>query len=69
MQTSKTTRKIIIILGILIMAVSLLADVIGIGANPGFGPRQTTGTVVGFILAGVGWFLNLKANRPSDQSD
>ena len=68
MQTSKSTRKIIIIVGIVILVVSLLADTIGLGKPP-FGLKQIIGTAAGVIIAGVGWFLNLKASRPSDQTD
>ena len=70
MKTSKTTAMIILIIGIGLLATSLLADVIGLGINPGFGPKQTTGTIVGVVIAGVGLFLWRKAkDPPSGQSD
>ncbi len=36
--------------GVLIVVVSLLADVIGLGSNPGFGPYQKSGVVAGLLL-------------------
>ena len=36
--------------GVLIVLVSLLADVIGLGSNPGFGPYQKSGVVAGLLF-------------------
>ena len=36
--------------GVLIVVVSLLADVIGLGSNPGFGPYQKSGVVAGLLF-------------------
>jgi len=70
MQTGKIASMIIIGIGIGFLAVSLLADVIGIGDDPGFGLQQTTGTIAGVVIAGVGLFLWRKAkDPPSDQPD
>ncbi len=46
--------------GLLILLVSLLADVIarlGIGLHEGFGPAQTLGTIVGLLVLVVGVWL------------
>jgi len=70
MKMGKTTAMIILIIGIGLLATSLLADVIGLGNNTGFGPKQTTGTIVGVVIAGVGLFFWRKAkDPPSDQPD
>ena len=36
--------------GVLIVVVSLQADVIGLGSNPGFGPYQKSGVVAGLLF-------------------
>jgi hypothetical protein len=41
---------LVLVIGIGLLVVSLLADVIGVGDNPGFGPQQTTGTIVAVII-------------------
>ncbi|MGI9543908.1 MAG: hypothetical protein ACR2MX_11655 [Cyclobacteriaceae bacterium] len=61
---------IILLIGVGLLACSLLADVIGIGYKEGFGLRQTIGTIVGVLITAVGSFLTLKAkDRPNDQPD
>ncbi len=44
-------------LGALVALVSVLADVLGIGGQPGFGYKQGAGFLVGIalIIAGVWW--------------
>jgi len=70
MKMGKTTAMIILIIGIVFLATSLLADVIGLGKDPGFGLQQTTGSIAGAVIAGVGLFLWRKAkDPPSDQPD
>jgi len=39
--------------GVLIVLVSLLADVIGLGSSPGFGRRHLYGVVAGLLLLAV----------------
>ena len=41
-------------LGVGLLAVSLLADVIGIGNDLCFGVKQTTGTIAGILIAFLG---------------
>lgn len=47
---------IVLVLGILLVLVSLLADVLGIGSG-GMGWRQITGAVVGVVVAIIGGVL------------
>jgi hypothetical protein len=56
----KTASIILLLVGIGLLVCSLLADVIGIGDDPGFGSQQTMGSVVGAVLTAVGLFLTLK---------
>ncbi|MBI4610175.1 MAG: hypothetical protein HY726_14345 [Candidatus Rokubacteria bacterium] len=46
--------------GVIVGAVSGLADLLGIGGARGFGWKQTVGVVVGLALIGLGWYLGRK---------
>jgi hypothetical protein len=58
---------VLLVVGIIVLVVSLLLDVIGIGSTPGFGWYQIAGTIVGIIVAIVGGVLMGKkqASPPS----
>ena len=57
----KTVGIIVLVVGIVILLLSVLADVFGLGGPaPGFGPRQIAGTIVGAVIAVVGLILTLK---------
>lgn len=43
------------VLGVLSILAAVLADVVGIGWNPGFGWKQTAALVVGLALLGGAW--------------
>ena len=60
-MTNKTGPVLVLVIGIGLLVVSLLADVIGVGDDPGFGSQQTMGTIVGVLIAAVGLYLTLKA--------
>ena len=63
MPGRKIAGSIIFILGFLGLIVSLLASVITVGPmgqNPGFGPIQITGTILGVIFIAVGSILTFK---------
>ena len=47
----------LLVIGVIILLLSLLATSIGIGGAPGFGYKQIAGTVVGAIIAIVGYVL------------
>ena len=47
----------LLVIGVIILLLSLLANSIGIGGAPGFGYKQIAGTVVGAIIAIVGYVL------------
>ncbi len=57
---NKTASRILLVVGIGLLLVSLLADVIGIGDDVGFGRQQMMGTAAGAIVAAIGLFLALK---------
>ena len=53
-------------IGLGLLAVSLLADVIGIGSGPGFGNLQITGIIVGAVLTAVGLVVTVKKKKDED---
>ncbi len=59
-MNKKTIGLILIIVGIIILLLSLLADTLGIGGTVTFGYKQTTGVIVGLVLAIIGFLLNRK---------
>lgn len=61
MATSKMASMVVLVIGIGLLVVSLLADFIGVGDDPGFGRQQTLGTIAGVIVSGIGLFLTLKS--------
>ena len=63
MPANKTASLLLLLVGVVLLAASLLADTIGIGDDPGFGRQQTMGTIAGAALAAVGLFLTLKDHR------
>lgn len=60
-MTQRQLAGIIVLIGVGLLAASLLADVIGIGDDPGFGSQQTMGTIAGVIIAFVGLTVIRKA--------
>lgn len=57
----RKTGWTLVVVGTLILAVSLLADVIGIGGGfPGIGQRQIAGAIAGGVLSGIGFLLPRK---------
>lgn len=46
--------KCVVVVGIILLAIGLLADVIGLGKDPGFGPQQTAVIVVGLVILVLG---------------
>ena len=57
---------VVLVLGVGLLLVSLLADVVGIGDNLGFGRQQTMGTVAGVVVIAIGAYLMKKNAGNSD---
>ena len=55
---SKRTQGIVLmVVGVMVVVLSLAADALGIGADPGIGWKQAVGALVGVIVVGVGaWY-------------
>jgi hypothetical protein len=58
---------ICLIVGIIILVLSLIADSVGVGGSPGFGWKQIVGAIVGVIIGIVGLILTFK-KQPSTTS-
>ena len=56
----KGLSLILIVIGIIILLVSLLADMIGIGGYPGVGYKQIIGAIVGAVISIIGLILYRK---------
>lgn len=62
-MSKKTISLVLIIGGMALLALSLGADLIGIGANPGMHWKQWSGTIVGTAAALAGlWLARAKPN-------
>ncbi len=60
MNGKKKVGIISLVVGTVILVLSLLADLIGIGFAPGFGGIQTAGTVVGACVVVVALLMTFK---------
>jgi hypothetical protein len=61
MAGKKTVSIVLIVAGIVILVLSLAADLVGLGgSNVVFGPQQIIGAVVGAIVTVVGLVLRLR---------
>jgi len=59
-MSNKLLSILLMVIGVLVLSGSLLADAIGIGREPGIGFFQIIGAVVGLVVALVGLWLFLK---------
>jgi hypothetical protein len=61
MGGNKTIGIVLLVVGIVVLALSLLTDALGLGDSASvFGPYQIAGTIVGVIVALVGLVLTLR---------
>jgi hypothetical protein len=60
MGGKKTVGIVLLVVGIVVLLLSLLADVVGLGGAPRFGSNQIAGVIVGAIVTVVGLVLTLK---------
>ena len=56
-MNNKQLGMVLLVIGVIVLLLSLLANVISTGAAPGFGYKQIIGTVVGVVLAIAGYVL------------
>ena len=60
MSNDKIAQILVLAIGIGLLLASLLADVIGIGDDPGFGNQQTLGTIAGALITAFGVYLYMR---------
>jgi len=53
-MTRRGSALVILVVGVLLSLVSIFADTLGVGGEPGFGYKQTAGLVVGVALVALG---------------
>ncbi len=68
MAVNKTASLLVLLIGAGLLAVSLLADVIGVGDDPGFGPQQTKGSIAGGAILLLGLILVLRGGGDDSPS-
>jgi hypothetical protein len=51
----------LLVIGVILLFVSLTADLLGVGRGPGFGRWQWGGTILGIILVVLGGFLRQRS--------
>ena len=66
-MTQRASALVILVVGVLLALVPLFADVLGVGADPGFGWKQAAGLVVGvaLVVAGLWRVRSLSRRGPS----
>lgn len=53
-MTQRQSALLILVVGVLLVLISLFADALGVGGQPGFGWKQTGGLVIGVALVAFG---------------
>ena len=53
-MTRRGSAFVMVVVGVLLALVSIFADVLGVGGEPGFGYKQGAGLVVGVALVALG---------------
>lgn len=59
-MSNKLVSIVLMLIGVLVFAASLLADSIGIGREPGLGMLQLVGAAAGLVVALIGLRLFFK---------
>jgi len=64
-MSKKTMGLVAIIAGLILVILSITADLVGIGAKPGFGWHQALGVIAGVLMiAGGAWVTRKKTGSP-----
>ena len=66
---NKTASIVVIAIGALMLLASLTADITGLGDDVGFGPQQTTGTIVGVVVLAIGAYLYRKGGSGNSSAE
>ena len=70
-MNNKTSTIVLLVVGALILLVSIFADSIGLGEEPGLGFQQTIGVIFGAVVLALGAYLYWKVGQSggSEQAD
>ena len=60
MKNTKTIGIILLVIGVVILVLSLVADIVGFGSSLSFGYKQIIGIIVGTIMTIAGLILMIK---------
>ena len=60
MGNMKRIGLILLVVGVIVLLLSLVADLFGFGQTAGFGGNQIIGTIVGIVVGVVGLVLMLR---------
>ena len=52
-MTQRGSALVILVIGVLLALVSLFADALGIGGEPGLGWKQSAGLAIGVVLVAI----------------
>lgn len=66
MTAGGTGATIVAVAGVILALLALLADIVGIGREPGFGWKQTLALLTGLALIGAGWLLGRRRGSPKN---
>lgn len=66
---NKVASIVVIAIGALMLLASLTADITGLGDDVGFGPQQTTGTIVGIVVLAIGAYLYKKSGSGNSSAE
>jgi hypothetical protein len=71
-MSTKQSGHVCAAAGLILIIVSLLADVVGVGQSEGFGLKQTSGVILGIVILALGirlWKreLTVSAGRMQDE--
>lgn len=62
-------RLVLIVVGALMIVVGFVADLIGVGPNPGLGWKQIVLIVLGCVVVVVGFVLGAKPDAASEDAE
>jgi hypothetical protein len=54
-MTRRNWALVMMVIGVILALVSVFADALGVGGEPGFGYKQGAGLVIGVVLAAIGF--------------
>ena len=63
MPANKLAAVVVLVIGVGLFAVALLADVVGLGDDVGFGPQQRMGAGAGLVIGILGFWLLRKSSQ------